>query len=70
MSITATDCVQALKKRKLSTSASALAAWIGTDSRAVATALRGPVRDGLVTISFKRGIGFYRFVRLNKKATP
>lgn len=70
MSITALDCVLALKKRKLSTSASALAALIGTDSRAVATALRGPIRDGLVTISFKRGIGFYRFVRLNKKATP
>lgn len=70
MSITATDCVLALKRRGVSCPARTIATDLGTDSRAVATALRGPVRDGLVTIWFRKGIGFYRFARLKKKATP
>ena len=71
MSITAEQCVMALKRRNLRTTAKALAEYIGeTDSRAVATALRQPVRDGRVKIRYTRGLGFgaeYRFVRLKAK---
>lgn len=67
MAITAEQCVRALKERKLSTSAAGVAAMLGTDSRAVATALRKPVRDGRVRSSFKKGIAWYRFVRLTAK---
>ena len=68
MKITAEQCVVALKKRGLSTTAKDLAEFIGmTDSRAVATALRQPVKDGRVTINYKRGQGLgahYRFKRM------
>lgn len=71
MKITAEQCVLALKKHGLSTTAKELAECIGmTDSRAVATALRKPVRDGRVSINYKRGLGLgahYRFVRLTAK---
>ncbi len=68
MKVTAEMCVIALKHRNLSTTAKGLAEYIGmTDSRAVATALREPVRDGRVKIHYARGIGLganYRFVRM------
>ncbi len=68
MRITAEQCVKALKARNLSTTAKQLAEYMGeTDSRAVATALREPVRDGRVKIHYARGIGLvanYRFVRM------
>jgi hypothetical protein len=62
--ITANDAVKALKEMKLSTTAKAVALRLGTDARAVATALRLPVKDGRVTISYRKGIGHYRFKRL------
>ena len=71
MKITAEQCVMALKRRDLSTTARQLAEYMGaTDSRAVATALRKPVEDGRVKIRHTRGLGFgaeYRFVRLKAK---
>lgn len=71
MKITAEQCVMALKRRNLATTASELAEHIGeTDSRAVATALRKPVKDGRVKIRYTRGLGFgasYRFVRLKAR---
>ena len=70
MKITAEQCVMALKRRDLRTTARALADYLGTDSRAVATALRKPVKDGRVKIRYTRGLGFgaeYRFVRLKAK---
>jgi hypothetical protein len=71
MKITAEQCVMALKRRDLNSTARALADYMGsTDSRAVATALRQPVRDGRVKIRYTRGLGFgaeYRFVRLKAK---
>lgn len=65
--ITADDCVRALKARKTAHPASAVAKDLGSTSRAVATALRGPVKDGRVSWNFKKGIALYRFVRLNPK---
>jgi len=70
--ITCKDAVLFLKKRGLSTTAESIAlamthAGCATTSRAVATALRSAVNDGRVTITFRRGRGFYRFVRLTPK---
>ncbi len=71
MKVTAEQCVMALKRRNLNSTAKELADYLGTDSRAVATAMRKPVRDGRVTIRYTRGLGFgasYRFVRLKAVA--
>jgi hypothetical protein len=55
--ITGEMCVQALKTSEQSITASEIAQLVGSDSRAVATALRKPVRDGRVKIMYKRGLG-------------
>ena len=56
--ITAQMCVEALKAVGKAIPAAELADFITrTDSRAVATALRKPVRDGRVKIMYKRGLG-------------
>lgn len=66
--ITCEDAVRALKNEGLSTTAKCLAQHLpGSDSRAVATALRKAVKDGRVTWTFKKGIAFYRFKRLTPK---
>jgi len=69
--ITAQMCVEALKAVGKSIPAKELADFMTrTDSRAVATALRKPVRDGRVKIMYKRGLGLgahYRFVRMTAK---
>jgi hypothetical protein len=68
MRITAEQCVKALKARNLSTTAKRLAEYMGeTQSRAVATALRNPVKDGRVKVCFSGGLTYYRFVRLKAK---
>lgn len=64
--ITCDQAVRALKELRTSNPAKNIAAKLGTDSRAVATALRQAVKDGRVTWSFIKGIAFYRFVRLAK----
>lgn len=66
--VTAEDCVQALKNIGLPVTAAALAGYMGTTSRAVATALRKPMRDGRVTAKFskKTGICTWRFKRMRK----
>lgn len=68
--ITCEDAVLALKKRQLSTPAYCLCEVLDADSRAVATALRAAVKDGRVTISYRKGRGYYRFVRLSPRKTP
>ena len=71
MSITAEDCVRALKARKTAHTASDIAGDLGSTSRAVATALRRPVEDGRVACRYmKTGIAHYRFVRLKAKVQP
>jgi hypothetical protein len=67
MKITCADAVLALKKMGVASPAKNIAARLGTDSRAVATALRGAVADGRVTIAYRRGIGSYRFKRLSAR---
>ena len=62
--ITCQDAVLALKQRGLSTPAKDIAEMLGTDSRAVATALRSATKDGRVTSTHRKGIAFYRFKRL------
>lgn len=69
--ISAYNAIMALKSIR---GKSATAKWIAdqinrqfdmdTDSRAVATALRQPVKDGRVTIRYHQGIGHYRYVRM------
>lgn len=61
------DVVRALKEIKVSTTARDIAAKLGADSRAVATAARKAVADGRITINHKGGVALYRFVRLTAK---
>jgi predicted transcriptional regulator len=69
--ITAEDCVLALKARKTAHTASDIAGDLGSTSRAVATALRMPVKDGRISARFtKEGVMYYRFVRLKAKVRP
>jgi hypothetical protein len=65
--ITAEQCIRALQRRRLSMSAASIADMLGSGSRAVATALRAPTRDGRVSITYRKGIGWYRFKRLTAK---
>jgi hypothetical protein len=65
--ITCEQAVLVLKELRLSSTAKIVAAELNTDSRAVATALRAAVKDGRVSWSFKKGIAWYRFVRLSPK---
>lgn len=65
--ITCNDAVLALKAIGRSVPAKEIATHLGTDSRAVATALRDAVTDGRVTISYRKNIGLYRFKRLTAK---
>lgn len=67
MKVTAEQCVVALKTMGLSTSAKNIAHQLDSTSRAVATALRAPCADGRVTITYRKGIGYYRFKRLTAK---
>lgn len=68
--ITGEQAVAALKQLGTAQSAASIANFLGTDSRAVATALRRPVEDGRVSLSWRRKAGkaSYRFVRLKPKA--
>ena len=65
--ITTEDAVLGLKKLGFSCRASALANFLGTESRNVATALRTATEDGRVKISWPKGqsVAVYRFVRLS-----
>jgi hypothetical protein len=69
--ITGDMCVQRLKHHGVFMTAKEIAESLGMgDSRAVATALRNPVRDGRVKINYKNGLGLgaqYRFVRMTAK---
>ena len=69
--ITGQMCVEALKNIGCYCTAKDLATHLGgTDSRAVATALRKPVDEGRVKRTFKRGLGLgaqYKFLRLTVK---
>lgn len=60
--ITAQDCVEILRScRGRSVTAKAIGLALGTDARAVATALRAPVEDGLISCKFALGVAWYRF---------
>jgi hypothetical protein len=71
--ICADDVVLAVKALARSVPATEIAHWLRSDTRSVATALRAPVKDGRVTITYRRGAkgeqrrGFYRFVRWTVK---
>lgn len=67
--ISADDVVYALRILRTSQPAKVIAQWLGTTSRNVATAARLPVQDGRIKITYKKGIGRYRFVRVKPK-TP
>ena len=67
--ITCEDAVLCLKRFGLSWPAKTIGAAMKTDARAVATALRMAVKDGRVKITYRKSIGFYRFIRLTAKAT-
>jgi hypothetical protein len=64
VAITCEDVVRKLKQWRLSTPAKSIAQMMGADSRAVATALRKATYDGRVKMKFRRGIAYYRFVKL------
>ncbi|GEM_PF-3573168 len=65
--ITGIDVVLALKDLGRTVTAKEIAAQLGiTDTRAIATAARQPVKDGRITQRHKRRLNaaMYRFVRL------
>jgi hypothetical protein len=62
--ITCEDAVLELKKVKVLMPAKWIAEKLGTDSRAVATALRKATADGRVYVRYRKGIAEYRFTRL------
>lgn len=62
--VTCDDAVKALKAINTSVGAKAIAAHLGTSSRAVATALRQATEDGRVSMRFKGGLALYRFKRM------
>lgn len=76
--ITTGDAVLALRALRTSHPARLIASYMnahgfpGVDSRAVATALRGAVKDGRVTCNYrKRGAdASWRFVRLTPRTSP
>lgn len=55
MSITEREAVAAIKAIGRNATAKEIGEWFGTDSRAVATAMRGPTSDGRVTIYYGKG---------------
>lgn len=62
--ITGDDCVQCLKTMPSGGRAADIAFMLGTDSRAVATALRKPIKDGRVKWGkFVKGVATYTFLR-------
>ena len=63
--ITCEDAVMVLKKIKVLVPAKWIAEKLGTDSRAVATALRKATNDGRVYVRYRKGIAEYRFTRLS-----
>jgi len=66
--IKATDVLEVLKKIKVCAPAKCIAFKIGgTTSRAVATAARGLVGAGLISIRYRRGIAQYRYERSTPK---
>lgn len=68
--ITGDQVVYTLKCIGKAQTAADIATHLGTDSRAVATALRQPVEDGRVARTWRRSKqkASYRFVRLKAKA--
>lgn len=78
ITITGDQAVAALKNLGTASCAATIAGYLTmtlggfVDSRAVATALRGPVDDGRVTLTWRRKAGraSYRFVRLKAKVAP
>ncbi|QXV72212.1 hypothetical protein Acf1_00015 [Acidovorax phage ACF1] len=65
--ITCEQAVLALKELRTSHPAKSIALHLGTDARAVATALRAATNDGRVSCSWSKGLAYYRFVRLSPK---
>lgn len=65
--VTCEQVVSALKTIGRSVKAAQVAYYMGTDSRAVATALRKATKDGRVTITYRKNFGWYRFVRSKAK---
>lgn len=67
--VTCEQVVRMLKEIRVSTTAKHVAERMGTSSRAVATALRAATEDKRVSFRYKKGICWYRFVRLTPRAT-
>ena len=61
--ITGDDCVQCLKTMSKGGTAADIAFLLKTDSRAVATALRKPVKDGRVKTIHCGDVWLYKFIR-------
>jgi hypothetical protein len=67
--ITGDDCVVALKKLGGGVTAKAIAAELGTTSRAVATAMRTPLNDGRVGWGkWVKGVAVYTLPKRKEKA--
>lgn len=66
--ITGDDCVAALAKMGKPSTAKEIAAELGTDSRAVATAMRIPLKDGRVEWgNWVKGVAVYTRPRRKEK---
>jgi len=69
--ITSEEMLLAIKKARTSSHAKAILQFLpeGTTTRAFATAARKLVHQGQVSISYKKGIGYYRFLRMRPVKT-
>jgi len=71
--ICADDVVLAVKALARSVPATEIAHWLRSDTRSVAAASRRAIKEGRITITYRRGAkgeqrrGFYRFVRWTAK---
>lgn len=65
--ISSDDVVYACRMLRTSQKATTIARFLGTTTRAVATAARVPIADGRLKTSYKGGLARYRFVRMKAK---
>lgn len=66
--VTAAEVVRVLKTSRRRLRAAHLAYMLGSTSRGIATALRGPVRDKRVTVTWSNGVATYGVARSTPKA--
>lgn len=60
--------IQALKELRLSSPATTIAARMGTSSGSIGTGMRPLVKMRCVSMTFKKGLAYYRLLRVKPKS--